>query len=363
MVRQYIALTLLLLILFPVLVFGQSTPIKVVIKPVTPFVIEENGKLSGFSIDLWQSISQQLNLKTEFIKKSTVSEVFSEIKSNRAALGIAALSITSEREKDYDFSQPMFASGLQIMVPQQNGSGGGQGGIPSFMKVVFGRSVLEMLGFMLLLTLIPAHIVWFVERRHENGGVLETDRYLPGIFKAYWWAAGTLGAQAEEMPRTYLGRFTALVWMFVSIVFVAYFTAAATATLTVERLQGSIKGPEDLPGKSVAATKGSTSAQYLKSVGADLKEVKSVGEAFKALEESSVDAVVFDAPVLMYYAAHEGKGKVEVVGKTFKDENYGIAFPQNSPLRKDVNLALLKLRENGTYQQLYDKWFGDSSKP
>ena len=361
--RQRIVLPLLLLLLFPISVFGQSTPIKVAIKPVTPFVIEENGKLSGFSIDLWQSIAQRLNLKTEFVHKSTVSEVFSTVKSNQAALGIAALSVTSDREKDFDFSQPMFASGLQIMVRQQNGQGGGQGGIPSFMKVVFGRSVLEMLGFMLLLTLIPAHIVWFVERRHEEGGVLETDRYFPGIFKAYWWAAGTLGAQADEMPRTYLGRFTALIWMFVSIVFVAYFTAAATATLTVERLQGNIKGPEDLPGKSVAATKGSTSAQYLKSVRAELTEVTNIGEAFKALEENEVDAVVFDAPVLMYYAAHEGKGKVEVVGKTFRDENYGIVFPQNSTLRKEVNLALLKLRESGTYQQLYDKWFGDSFKP
>lgn len=361
--RQCTVLTLLFLLLFPLGVFGQSTPVKVAIKPVTPFVIEENGKLSGFSIDLWQSIAQQLNLKTEFVHKSTVPEVFSAVKSNQAALGIAALSITSDREQDFDFSQPMFASGLQIMVRQQNGSGGGQGGIPSFMKVVFGRSVLEMLGFMLLLTLIPAHIVWFVEKRHESGGVLETNRYFPGIFKAYWWAAGTLGAQADEMPRTYLGRFTALIWMFVSIVFVAYFTAAATATLTVERLQGNIKGPEDLPGKSVAATRGSTSAQYLKNVRAELKEVTNVEEAFKALEANEVDAVVFDAPVLMYYASHDGKGKVDVVGKIFRDENYGIAFPQNSNLRKEVNLALLKLRENGTYQQLYDKWFGDSSKP
>jgi ABC-type amino acid transport substrate-binding protein len=34
-----------------------------------------------------------------------------------------------------------------------------------------------------------------------------------------------------------------------------------------------------------------------------------------------------------------------------------LPFPRNSPLRKQVNVALLALREDGTYQQRYDKWF------
>ena len=70
-----------------------------------------------------------------------------------------------------------------------------------------------------------------------------------------------------------------------------------------------------------------------------------------------MDAVVFDAPVLLFYAAREGKGRVQLVGPTFRKEDYGIAFPRNSPLRKQVNVALLALREDGTYQRLYDKWF------
>ena len=64
--------------------------------------------------------------------------------------------------------------------------------------------------------------------------------------------------------------------------------------------------------------------------------------------------------VLLYCASHEGKGKVQVVGPIFRKENYGIVFPDKSPLRKRVNEALLKLRENGAYDQLYKKWFGGS---
>lgn len=64
--------------------------------------------------------------------------------------------------------------------------------------------------------------------------------------------------------------------------------------------------------------------------------------------------------VLLYCASHEGKGKAQVVGPIFRKENYGIVFPDKSPLRKRVNEALLKLRENGAYDQLYKKWFGGS---
>jgi polar amino acid transport system substrate-binding protein len=61
--------------------------------------------------------------------------------------------------------------------------------------------------------------------------------------------------------------------------------------------------------------------------------------------------------VLLYYAANEGKGRVAMFGPLFHTENYGLVFPPNSQLRQRVNDALLALREDGTYQQLYDKWF------
>ena len=67
--------------------------------------------------------------------------------------------------------------------------------------------------------------------------------------------------------------------------------------------------------------------------------------------------MVFDAPVLMYYAATKGQGKARLIGGMLKRENYGILFPQGSTLRKPVNEALLKLRENGTYDSIYSKWF------
>jgi polar amino acid transport system substrate-binding protein len=48
---------------------------------------------------------------------------------------------------------------------------------------------------------------------------------------------------------------------------------------------------------------------------------------------------------------------VQVVGQLLRPENYGIAVPTNSPLRKELNRILLELAADGTYQDLYDRWF------
>src|SRR5215475_8511364 len=101
--------------------FGQPKPenLRVATRLVKPFVFEDKGQLSGFSVELWQEIARQLNIKSEFVVKPTVRDLLASIDDHEANLGIAAISITAERELKWDFSQPMFDAGLQILIPIQ----------------------------------------------------------------------------------------------------------------------------------------------------------------------------------------------------------------------------------------------------
>jgi polar amino acid transport system substrate-binding protein len=317
-----------------------------------PFVTEDNGELGGFSIELWQRIAQELGIKSEFKKANDINGLLDLVKSTKTDLGIAAISVTSKREQDFDFSQPIFESGLQILVRSQ----GQQSSIRRLLSSIFNPTLFQLLGLMIVILLIPAHIIWLVERNH-NGGFLENSNYFPGIFKACWWAAATLATQAEEMPKGPLGRLMAVIWMFISVVFIAYFTATVTTSLTVEQLQSNIKGLGDLADKKVATIAGSTAETYLKQQRIEARAFKQVEQTYEALNNAEVDAVVYDAPILLYYAAHDGKGKVQVVGSIFRKEGYAIALPNGSPYRKPINNALLSLQEKGTYQEIYDKWF------
>jgi polar amino acid transport system substrate-binding protein len=334
-----------------------SAPLRVVTRVVPPFVFEDNGKLTGFSIDLWQSIAKEMGVETQFLVKPDILDLLAAVKSGEGDVGIAAISITAERDEAFDFTQPMFESGLQIMVREvRDEAKGREGPIRGLLSLLLSPVMLEWLGIVLLFILAPAHIVWIAERRHKEG-IIPSEAYFPGIFHAAWWAAGTLATQADIMPRSALARLMAVLWMFTGVVFVAYFTASVTASLTIQQLKGSIRGPDDLPGLHVATTTGSTSVTYLREHRVRIQEFSQIDKAFTALLREEVDAVVFDAPVLLYYAASLGKGKVQVVGSEFNKENYGIVCRINSPYRKRMDAALLTLRENGTYDRLYDKWF------
>jgi len=332
---------------------GQE--LRVATRVLPPLVVDQNGTLTGFSIDLWAKIAERQHLAMKYQIAPDVGALLEEVRAGRADLGVAAISITAARAIDFDFSQPILNAGLQIMV-RGKGQDTDTNPLRDLLGLLFSKTILVWLGIALLLILLPAHLVWFVECKHP-GGIIPTQKYIPGIFYALYWSASTLATQAEQMPRHWLARVISVLWMFTAVVFVAFYTAQLTATLTVQQIQGTINGPDDLQGKRVATTRGSTAATYLRTLNAQVVEVARIEEAYEALLGRDVDAVVFDAPVLLYYAANEGKGRVHMVGAPFRKEDYGIVFPNNSALRKQVNEALLALREDGTYQQIYDKWF------
>lgn len=333
-------------------VVGTGGQVTVATRILPPFVIQGTDGLEGFSVDLWTELATRAGVSFTWKKTENVKTILASVEANEAQVGIAAISITAAREQKFDFSQPMFESGLQVMVATEDSSGF------SFRQLLgyFTQGAMPyLLGILALLILVPGHVVWLAERKHAEPAFSKT--YIPGIFQAMAWALSAAAGQQNGDPRSGLGRFMSVAAIFVSLLFLTYWQAELTSSFTVQQLQGDISGPDDLPGKQVGTTTGSTSAAYLKTKQVPVQEFESIGAAFTALEAHKLDAVVFDAPVLLYHAATAGRGKVRVVGPIFKRENYGILFPRGSDLRKRINEALLTMREDGTYDTLYNKWF------
>jgi polar amino acid transport system substrate-binding protein len=328
-----------------------QTKVVVVTRVLPPFIIEDGSGYVGFSAELWLELAKRTNIEFTWKRVNNVKEILATIDSSEAQIGIAAVSITAVREQQYDFSQPMFEGGLQIMVPKVD-SGFSWRDLVGFMTRGAMPYLMAILG---LLILIPGHLAWFAERRH--GEPTFSKHYFPGIFQAMAWALGAAAGQQGDAPRSPYGKILSAAAVFVSLLFLTYWQAELTSSFTVQQLQGGIAGPEDLPGKLVGTTTGSTSATYLQSRGAKLQQFEKITDAFEALEKGKLEAVVFDAPVLLYYASTAGRGKVRVVGAMFKKENYGIVFPRGSELRKRINEALLNMREDGSYSDLCLRWF------
>ncbi|WP_380181290.1 glutamine ABC transporter substrate-binding protein GlnH [Kalamiella sp. sgz302252] len=126
-----------------------------------------------------------------------------------------------------------------------------------------------------------------------------------------------------------------------------------------------VKGIKDLDGKVVAVKSGTGSVDYAKQhiKSKDLRQFPNIDNAYMELGTGRADAVLHDTPNILYFIHTAGKGQFKAVGDSIEAQDYGIAFPKGSDeLREKVNGALKTLRENGTYNTIYKKWFGSEPK-
>jgi polar amino acid transport system substrate-binding protein len=336
---------------------AQSREVAVTVRAMAPFVMNQDGQLTGFTIELWDEIAKRQQWTTKYVNAENVADQLKNIQDRRADVAAGSISITGERMKSFDFSQPTLSGGLQILVPKRS-SAATEPTISNFLPLLFSKTMLFWLLGGLALALIPAHITWLAERRHPDSMVSKS--YIPGIFQAFIFSGETLTATQEEVPRHWFSRAFTILWGFVAIVFVSFFTATLTTTLTVGSFEAQIKGPQDLFDKKVATVAGTTSAKYLEGAGVTATALPTIDDCYTALQNEEVAAVVFDSPVLLYYATHDGADVAEVAGPVFRAEDYGFAFAQNSPLRQAVDESLLAIRQDGTYDEIRSKYFGDS---
>jgi ABC-type amino acid transport substrate-binding protein len=329
--------------------------LKVCIKPVEPFVFEQNGQPVGYSLDLWDRIAREANLKYDFVRVKTVAEMLEALKSGKADVAVGALSITAERERFIDFSHPFYESGLQILVGAQ-----GPASTWTLVKGFLKPQLLKMIGILVLALLVISHLLWSLERRRNPENF--PAGYKAGIWESPWWSVSILisGGCENKSPTGPAGRLLAIVWMLAGILLVSYLTASVTTSMTVNSLVSDIKGPGDLPGRVVATVKGSTAANFLKGRRIDVREMSSIDDCYEALTKRKVNAVVYDAPVLQYHSAKDGGSHESLVGRLFQRQNYGFGLVQGSKYRKPINEAMLKLKENGFFDELQQKWFGEA---
>ena len=126
----------------------------------------------------------------------------------------------------------------------------------------------------------------------------------------------------------------------------------------------AIKGFKDLKGKKVAVQIGTTSAKEVRKMeGVDVTELNTAPDCFMELKAGGVDAVVNDRPVNDYYIAQTKDVGVKALPELLTAEDYGIAIHKdNKELLDKVNAALKKLKENGGYQKVFDKWFAGAAQ-
>lgn len=126
-----------------------------------------------------------------------------------------------------------------------------------------------------------------------------------------------------------------------------------------------ITGVDSLPdGARVAVQTATTGAFYAQEnlTGAELVEFPKAPSMYQALQAGQVDAVFNDLPVSI--EAIKGKADLEVVEQVETGEEYGIAVNKDNAALKDaIDEALQELYDDGTYAEIFKKYFPDQVLP
>jgi polar amino acid transport system substrate-binding protein len=339
------------------LILGLANEVKseekiltVAVEITAPCVMHYNGTYTGFDIELWEEIAQELELAFAY-NETDLKGIFTDLVEGSADVAFSCITVTGAREKIVDFSHHYLDSGLRIMVLNKK-----KFSLAESVKSIYSPVVAKALAYIGLFIIICGHIFWWVER----GRKYISAKYLPGIFQAYWYVLVTMTTvgYGDIVPRKWIGRLMAFLFMVIGIGFFGWTIAQLSSAITLQTLHSDITDYRDLRDRLVATVEETTSVAALEKIGAVVVPAKSIDQAYGKLLNDEVDALVFDSPTILYYARNKGAGRVSVVGPLFDIQYYGFLFPEGSELRESVNRALLKLRKNGRYDRLYSKWFG-----
>ncbi|ETR74453.1 MAG: Extracellular solute-binding protein family 3 precursor [Candidatus Magnetoglobus multicellularis str. Araruama] len=324
-------------------------------KPAPPFSFKnENGVWTGISIDLWRHIANDLNLQYD-LKEYDLKGLLNAVENKSVDFGVAAITITPARENVFDFSHAFYHTGLGIAVPVKMQSNP----ILTIAKQVISLQFLGYLITLIITLLCVGFLLWLAERRKNPD---EVRSGFKGILDGFWWSAVTMTTvgYGDTVPKSGFGRLIALIWMFMAIIIISFFTAGIASSLTVSQLDSGVKSFEDLYDVVVGSLEKSTTTKYLQNKNIRPKTFSSVLDGLQALADGKIDAMVHDRPILQFYANSELKGKVTVIKALFNPQSYGIAMPAGTRYREIINQELLKRWTNEEYwKKLTGRYLGD----
>lgn len=183
---------------------------------------------------------------------------------------------------------------------------------------------------------------------------------MKGLGSGFWWSAVTMTTvgYGDKAPTTFVGRFIAVVWMFMALIVISSFTAAMSSALTVSQLDTSIKGIEDLYTARVATVENTASYDALEKRYIRSLTVDSLEKGLNELNQNRIDAFVYDAPILNYYIHQDPNLQISVLPGTFEHQDYAIALPSGSPLREAVNQVILEILHSKKWSDIQQRYLG-----
>uniref|UniRef100_A0AAX7TTX3 Glutamate receptor n=1 Tax=Astatotilapia calliptera TaxID=8154 RepID=A0AAX7TTX3_ASTCA len=359
---------------------------------------EGNDQYEGYCVDLASEIAKHIGIKYKisivpdgkYGARDPETKIWNgmvgELVYGKAEIAVAPLTITLVREEVIDFSKPFMSLGISIMIKKPQKS---KPGVFSFLDPlayeIWMCIVFAYIGVSVVLFLVSrfSPYEWHAEEPEEGAteqGPTDQPPNEFGIFNSLWFSLGAFMQQGCDIsPRSLSGRIVGGVWWFFTLIIISSYTANLAAFLTVERMVSPIESAEDLAKQTEIAygtlDSGSTKEFFRRSKIAVYEKMwsymksaeptvftKTTAEGVARVRKSKGKYAFLLESTMNEYTEQRKPCDTMKVGGNLDSKGYGIATPKGSQLRNAVNLAVLKLNEQGLLDKLKNKWWYDKGE-
>ena len=342
------------LLLLSVTLTAQENDTLVVGYNITPpFVIENNGQLEGPSHWLWEQVAREHNIPY-VLKQVSLDSLLTGIASGTIDVSASPLTITSNRLEVMDFSAPYFIAHSSILAPEISATERAFEFIGSFFSINFFRA----LGALIFIILIFGFLEWYFERKTNQE---EFGKGLKGLWHGFWWSAVTMTTvgYGDKSPRTVGGRIVALVWMFTAVIIISGFTASIASSLTVNRIGSSSSQIQDFKDETLGTVVNSGTDRWLKDNFFTNKiTYQNVEEIISALENSEIDAIAYDRPILQDIVKNDSLSHFRVLNINYNPQFYGFGMNRelSEELKQKISISVLDNTEGMDWKVLLSEY-------
>jgi len=316
---------------------AQADTLRVGIKPAPPFIMKNDaGQWEGLSIYLWEEVSKELGVDTEYVVYQTADDLIVALADSLIDISINPLTVSSGRLREVGFTQPFFISGLGVAIHKSTLSG-----VMSIIRNIFSFDFFKAVGAVFLVILSFGLLVWLAERQqnpeHFRKGVA-------GLWDGIWWSAVTMTTvgYGDKAPTTVIGKMVSLIWMFAAIILISSLTAGIASALTVNSLASDIETIYDLKGKQNGSLEGSFGYDFLRDKGLNVAPYNDFSQAFDALSEEQITTFIYDTPILKYQVNEsDHAADIMVLPISLKVDYYAFAYRKSLPISDQIDPILV----------------------
>ncbi len=311
--------------------------------PLEPFVIENNGKLKGISIELWEEIAKTRGWKYEYtlLPATGYLDFVPELEGNKFDVVIGPVVVTYQRLSDVSFTIPYYISTSNVITRNEPTS------FPLLFIHLIESSFKRPLIILFLTIFICSFLIWHKERHNFPEAFPQTLH--KGIRYSIWYGFHTMFSNDIffEIQDTY-ARILTIIMLVCSLATGSILAATLTSALTLSHTgrKSDIDELEDLKGQTVAIIGGSDVEDYLQNLDFSVVDKKSLEEALEALNNEDVVAVIADRLTVKSYLRHNNMSDVHVSDMVIRSNILSYALQKGSPLRDLMNKSIVDLENS-----------------